>query len=175
MDNQSGFAARYGVCDRLGEYRLLPIFRNITEALGAQIIELWQRNHALPAGMNPMERVPQVVIAAVDAGDKVVAVSTVYRAPFSHSGLAAGPADTFYFFRTFVQPGDRVHHLSRKITAATYDHLKKFEEADKPRGIMIVAENPKLTKAVLERLVGSLGWRHIGADARGKLVYRRDF
>ncbi len=96
MNNQPDLAARYGVCDRLDEYRLLPVFRNITEALGLQIIDLWRRNHALPAGSDPAQRVSQVVLAAIDAEDKLVAVSTAYRAPFSHSGLQSGGEGEFF-------------------------------------------------------------------------------
>lgn len=175
MNNQPDLAARYGVCDRLDEYRLLPVFRNITEALGQQIIDLWRRNHALPAGSDPAQRVSQVVLAAIDAEDKLVAVSTAYRAPFSHSGLQGVTEGEFYFFRTFVQPGDRRHNLPKKLTNSTYDHLKTLPPAGRPQGVVIVAENPKLTKKLLEHELGPFGWIHIGADARGKQVFRRDF
>lgn len=175
MTNQLTLEARYGVCDRLDEYRLLPIFQNITPELAGQIIDLWRRNHALPAGMDPMKRVPQVVLAAIDAQDRVVGVSTAYRAPFSHSGLQGDTANEFYFFRTFVQPGDRRHNLPKKLTNSTYDHLKSLPEGGRPLGVIIVAENRKLTKKLLEHELGPFGWRHVGQDAQGKQVFRRDF
>ncbi|MDI1228473.1 MAG: hypothetical protein PSY14_12390 [bacterium] len=175
MTNQSALEAHYGVCDRLDEYRLLPVFRNITKSLGEEIIDLWRRNHALPAGSDPAQRVSQVVLAAIDADDKLVAVSTAYRAPFSHSGLQGGTDDEFYYFRTFVQPGDRRHNLPKKLTNSTYDHLNTLPPEGRPKGVVIVAENPKLTKKLLEHELGPFGWVHIGQDARGKQVFRRDF
>lgn len=165
----------YGICGRLDDYRLLPVFQKTTPATRALIVDFWQRNRALPANTDAEARAKQVVVLAVAGNGRPAAVSTVYKSDFAHTGMAAAPAGQFYFFRTFVQPGDRVHHLSRKITACTYDHLKTLSGADDAKGVVIVAENPKLTKPVLDRLVGLLGWQHIGADARGKLVYRRDF
>ncbi len=165
----------YGICGTLGNYALLPVFQNTTPATRAMIIRMWQENNALPAGADAESRARQVVIMAVVPDGMPVAVSTVYKDGFAHTGMKNPPEGIFYFFRTFVQPGDRVHHLSRQITACTYDHLKTYPEADKPKGVVIVAENPKLTKPVLDRLVGTLGWVYIGVEARGKLVYRRDF
>lgn len=165
----------YGICGQLDGYKLLPVFQKTTPEARRMIVDFWQRNRALPANADAEARAKQVVIMAVGEDAQPVAVSTVYKDDFAHTGMVAAPSGQFYFFRTFVQPGDRVHHLSRNITACTYDHLKTFSGADDVKGVIIVAENPKLTKPVLDRLVGTLGWQHIGADARGKLVYRRDF
>lgn len=165
----------YGICGRLEEYKLLPVFQKTTPETRAMIVAFWKRNRALPAAADAEARANQVVIMAVGEEGQPVAVSTVYRDSFAHTGMKDAPAGDFYFFRTFVQPGDRVHHLSRKITACTYDHLKTLPGSQGAKGVVIVAENPKLTKPVLDRLVGTLGWAHIGTDARGKLVYRRDF
>ena len=165
----------YGICGRLEEYKLLPVFQKTTPETRAMIVAFWQRNCALPAGADAEARANQVVIMAVGEEGQTVAVSTVYKDSFAHTGMKDAPTGDFYFFRTFVQPGDRVHHLSRKITACTYDHLKTCADSQGAKGVVIVAENPKLTKPVLDRLVGTLGWAHIGAEARGKLVYRRDF
>ena len=106
---------------------------------------------------------------------KPAAVSTVYRDDFAHIGLQNAPPGVFYFFRTFIQLGDRVPNLSKKITTCTYDYLKTFSEPEKPQGLIIIAENPKLTKAVIGRQLGALGWMHIGEDSRGKLIWRLDF
>jgi hypothetical protein len=175
MNNEPKLDVLYGVCDRLDEYRLLPVFRNITPQLGAKIIELWRRNNALPAGIDPAQRLSQVVLVVIDGDDKLVAVSTAYRAPFSHSGLQGGEDEVFFFFRTFVQPGDRRHNLPKKLTNSTYDQLKTLPPETRPKGVIIVAENPKLTKKLLEHELGPFGWIHIGQDARGKQVFRRDF
>lgn len=156
-------------------YKLLPVFQKTTPEVRAMIVGFWQRNRALPANADAEARAKQVVILALGEDGQPVAVSTVYKDSFAHTGMKDAPAGSFYFFRTFVQPGDRVHHLSRKITACTYDHLKTCADSQDAKGVVIVAENPKLTQPVLDRLVGTLGWRHIGADSRGKLVYRRDF
>lgn len=164
----------YGICARVGEYRIMPVFQNTSEQLRAAIIGLWQRNRALPAGEDGTARAKQVALIAVDGNDRLVAVSTVYRAPFAHSGLQ-GAAGEFYFFRTFVQPGDRTHNLPKKLTTCTYDHLKSMAAPGKPVGMIIVAENAKLTKKLLEHELGPFGWTHIGQDARGKQVFRQDF
>ena len=175
MNSATSFEETYGICAVLGDYKLMSVFQNTTPEARAAITRLWQDNRILPAGADAGARAKQVVIMAVGPDGKPVGVSTVYKDSFAHTGMKDAPEGIFYFFRTFVQPGDRVHHLSRQITACTYDHLKAFPEADKPKGIVIVAENPKLTRPVLERLVGSLGWVYIGVEAQGKLVFRRDF
>ncbi len=175
MTKKPPLESLYGICGQLGAYRLFPVFQNTAPEMRETIIAFWQKNRALPDSADGQTRAKQVVILAADHDDQPVGVSTVYKDDFMHTGMKDAPRGSFYFFRTFVQPGDRVHHLSKKITGCTYDHLKTFAEADKPKGVVIVAENPKLTKPVLDRLVGSLGWIHIGVDSRGKLVYRRDF
>ena len=175
MNTAAPLEAQYGIYDRLGDYRLFPVFQNTTADLRAQIVDLWRRNNALPAGADPDARAKQVVILAVDTQDKPIGVSTVYRDTLTHAGVKNAPEGDFYFFRTFVQPGDRAHNLPKKLTTRTYDYLKTYADADKPKGVIIVAENPKLTKALLEHQLGPFGWVHIGADARGKQVFRRDF
>ncbi|HYD18257.1 MAG TPA: hypothetical protein VEF76_07245 [Patescibacteria group bacterium] len=175
MDNSTALIEQYGICAQLGAYRLLPVFQNTTEEVRRLITDMWERNRALPAGANAEARARQVVVMALGPEGKPVGVSTVYKDSFAHTGMKAAPEGLYYFFRTFVQPSDRVHHLSRLLTACTYDHLRDLSDSARPKGVVIVAENPKLTKPVLERLVGTLGWDYIGEDSRGKLVFRRDF
>lgn len=175
MEDITPLECIYGICARVGEYRIMPVFQNTSEQLRAAIIGLWQRNRALPAGEDGTARAKQVALIAVDGNDRLAAVSSVYRAPFAHSGLRLTENGDFYFFRTFVQPGDRTHNLPKKLTIHTYEHLKAVAAPDKPKGMIIVAENPKLTKKMLEHGLGPFGWVHIGQDARGKQVFRHDF
>jgi len=155
-------------------YRIANVFRAKTEEEIEQIADLWRRNRVLPRGESPYDRVPQVVYAAYDAENRVVAASTVYR-----DMLAQRDGAPYFFYRMFIEPAARVPWLMRHMTMMTYEYLRdalpRLELEDAPKGLVIIMENPKLSGPGMRRRWERWGCTYLGPDPRGHDIWFRDF
>ena len=61
------------------DYTLYDVFNCTTPELRDKVIDLWERNKALPEGVNPEERAYQVAIAVYDSNSEVIGVTTAYE------------------------------------------------------------------------------------------------
>ncbi len=174
-DTAEALAGRYGVYDSISEYRLFPVLGKTTEEVRRSIINLWLENGALPAGADPGERARQALFVVANADGKIVAVSTVYVSDLQHTGMENPPPDKFYCYRMFINRQDRVGHLAKTMVKSAYDYLKDYAAADKPKGIVAIAQNAKLMRVSLQRAFEGIGWGMTGKDNLGNIIYRRDF
>jgi hypothetical protein len=118
-------------------YRMEPLAE--TDAVGPDdVLELWQREDAVPDPREARRRVHQVLMVALDPNDRVAAVSTVY--------LQRNPqlALDLWYYRTFVGKEHRMSHLAVRMLWATRDRLRERRlsgEDSRASGMIMEVEN----------------------------------
>ncbi|MCB1650627.1 MAG: hypothetical protein KDI46_01085 [Alphaproteobacteria bacterium] len=140
------------------------------------IIDLWQRNNILPAGVDLEQRAHQVAMMAVRETGELGGVSTVFVGRLSRAGLYDPDDAPYYFYRMFIQPEDRVPELMFAMTDGTYELLRDFcFEGEKPAGLVFIAENPSLVRRGMKRKLDRRGYVSIGQNHVGQGVFLRRF
>lgn len=152
-----------------GKYRIVFVYNRITPGLQAKIIDFWRANNALPPSEVPERRVRQVVLVAFDEYGGVVGLNTVYP------GRLVPDGPLFFFYRQFIQAPDRVFGMMRFMTMKSWKVLRELEMPDKPCGIVIITENPKLMRRGMAALFKSWGWQCIGKTPEQLDILRKDF
>ena len=154
---------------RLHNYR---DYRDID--IATRIKNLWHRNNILP---NPAEadlRLTQIVVAALDANEKVVAVNTVFEGQFPPN-LEEKYRHACYYYRMFIDPTARRGHLMLRMLNAAFDVLERERNAHSPKSLILVAENRKFSRKAAAAGLARYGYLPIAIDPKGQLVFKRDF
>lgn len=163
------------------DYTLYDVFNCTTPELRDKVIDLWERNKALPEGVNPEERAYQVAIAVYDSNSEVIGVTTAYEDLFPlypHPALIQKP---YYYFRLFIQPSSRIPELFALMTNATYLILKERVSTqsdngrDTPEGMAFVAENRKIMRPGLRKKIKRNHYKLAGRNKLGMDIYIRSF
>jgi hypothetical protein len=98
-----------------------------------------------------------------------VAVNTVYPGRLRPNG------PLLFFYRMFVQPGDRVFGLMRFLTVKGWEVLNETPMENKPAGVVIVTENRKLQRRGMVAMLEAEGWERVGRDGQGQDIWRKLF
>lgn len=151
------------------DYRIVNMFREKSDEEIEALADLWRRNHILPRNTSPYDRIPQVVYAALDNQERVIAASTVYPDVLEDTN------DRYFYYRMFIDPEARVPWLMRYMTMMTYQLLRDIEAPDKPTGLAIVMENPKLSGPGMNKRWERWGCTYFGRDQRGHDIWLRNF
>lgn len=147
-------------------YRMVPLAE--TDAAGPDdVLELWQRERAMPDAAEGRRRVHEVSVVALDPSGRVVAVSTVYLKRNSQLDM------DLWHLRGFVAKEHRMGNLATQILWATRDHLREAYESGRDTrgpGVIVEVEN-KLLMTYFNRAfwVYSDFW-FIGENERGAHV-----
>ena len=120
-----------------GDYRLVR-FEDTPEVGGADVLDFWQREDALPAGKDGRDRLHEVSVIALDGGGRVAAVSTAFvrRNERLRSEM--------WHLRVFVGRDHRGSPLAALIVAENSKHLEdRFAAGDETRapGLLMEIEN----------------------------------
>lgn len=156
-------------------YKIYDIHQNKTPEIRAAIIEFWQRNRILPPGVDPAQRVDQVVLVSIHESGHIAGVTTVYQEDLRHIGCDDSFGKKYYFYRMFIQPRDRVPRMMDFMLKMTFDVLQSIKMPDKPEGLIVVFENRKASRRGVRRVIEKLGFIQIATDPRGNACYMRDF
>lgn len=112
-----------------------------------------------------------MVFIARNPGGALVAVCTVYLGELT-------PGEPYYFYRMFIQPGDRIPGMMSFITGAARNYLRghaaALDSENRPRGLVIVAENPKLMRPGMRRIFEDIGYQYAGSR-NGQGTWKFDF
>jgi hypothetical protein len=113
-----------------------------TDAAGPDdVLELWRREGAIPDLREAERRVHEVSIVALDADDRIAAVSTVYLQRNAQLGMDV------WNLRGFVATEHRMGNLATRILWATRDRLREAYESGRDTragGIILDVENQML-------------------------------
>jgi hypothetical protein len=155
---------------QLGQYRIDPVFGSITPQLRGELVQFWLDEGALPDANAAWARTDEVVCIARDPAEAIASVNTVYLAALQ------GPDDLHYYYRMFARPQDRLLELATGMVRACREFLAASPLRDpRARGVLIVAENPKLQSPAGRRLLAGRGWSLVGKTARGFDLWRKPF
>jgi hypothetical protein len=155
---------------RIGDYRIDAAFGQMTPQLRGELVQFWLDEGALPDANAAWARTDEVVCIARDPNEAIASVNTVYLAPLQ------GPDDLHYFLRMYTRPRDRLLELALGMVRACRTFLEASPLRDaRARGVVIIAENPKLRTQAGHRLFKGNGWNLLGKDARGLDVWKKGF
>lgn len=147
-------------------YAIDNVFQAVPPALRDEIIDLWRRNQILPGPEEALRRVNQVVLAIRNPAGQVAGVSTAYVGDFQQRG------NSYWFYRMFIQPADRVPGLMRFVTLRTCGILGERHVPGGPKGVIIVTENRKLMRPGMRRMFERNGYEYMGRGPKGHDVWR---
>ena len=150
-------------------YSLFAVYGVTTQKCRKEILELWQRNNAIASSYINEDRARQVVYMIRNASDQLVGVSTVYVSNFKR------PGNPYFFYRMFIQQGDRVPGLMRFVTLRTRDLLAANHKQGQPHGLLIVTENQKLMRPGMQRMFNRNGFEYLGQGPRGNDIWVSHF
>lgn len=154
-------AAGFGFRD----LRIVPVFGCLGRQRAAELSEFWLSRGAIRDPAEARRRTAEAVFLVL-ADERIVGVNTVYRAQLGE----------YWFYRRFMDPAHRLAGLGPRLFRATVELLAGRRDADgNPRGIAVVAENPKLARPGARRMLARLGLRACGQTPRGQDVWRLDF
>lgn len=139
------------------DYTYKAYYKCLPEELKREIINLWVSEGVLTLE-KAINRVDDVVLVGFDPNNKVCGVTTVYL-----EKLLDG---YYYFFRMFIKESER-GKIKLKGSKLTHEFLKDFDHPLKPKGVVAVAENVKITNRVMK----SQGWSYFGKNEKNQDVY----
>jgi len=154
----------------VGDYSIDVVHRRIDEGLRAELVAFWTGQGAIADPAEAWRRADEVVCVARDAAGAIAAVNSVYAGDFRAAG------DRHYFYRQFARPQDRRLRLGVAMLRRAVDCLRaEYRTGDAVKGIVLVAENPKLSRKSGRRLLAWLGWTSLGKGPRGFDLWRIGF
>ena len=140
------------------EYTYKFYYKCLSDNLKQEIIKMW-----VEAGVLDLEkakgRIDDVVLVGFDPDNKVCCVTTVYLEQLSDG--------YYYYFRMFIKEQNRGKLKAFKSSKLTHEYLKTYNHPLKPKGIISIAENPKITP----RIMKSEGWEYYGKNKFDQDVY----
>jgi hypothetical protein len=152
-----------------GPYRLVNVYRRITDAQRRACVKMWLQTSALSSEEIAWQRSLEVCYLFVHTGDGVLAgVNTAYVQRYP-------PRDARYFFnRMFIRPAYRDSRLMIVGTTAAICFLRTRHAEEGVRGVVNVNENPKLYRRGMQRMFERAGYRLDGLTD-GKETWRFEF
>lgn len=148
-------------------YQLMPVYRQVDTMLGEQIMDLWKRNQAIDDPNELKRRVTDVVYIARAPDGELIGVSTVY---------IANLLDNYYFFyRMFIHVNHRRTGMMRRIVEATRYYLEELQIENKPLGMIIVTENPKLMREGVRQMLVRHGYIYLGKTPQNMDMWKAEF
>jgi hypothetical protein len=157
--------------DTIHNLSLYIVGANNHPQLKAALVQFWLENKAIASSAEAEARVPQVVCVVLNLQQHIVAVSTVYIAPFGQDNAL------YYFFRTFIRADARRLGLALRLVKYTRAHLAQLitDIKPKPQGMMIVTDNLRLKLGRINKWLSGQGFVLIGKTAEQKEVWRTLF
>lgn len=151
-------------------YRLTSVYKRIDSTLRDEIIALWADNGAIPLA-EAERRVQEVVFIIRNQEGRLAGVSTVYLQKFM------AEETPFYFMRMFIRPEDRgLIGLYRIASQKTREFLKTFKQPGcKPKGVIIIIENPKFLRKGNKKSLEERGWKYFGQGPMGNHIWYECF
>ncbi len=151
-------------------YSIATVYGLVSEELRHEAAAFWLHNGAIGNPDEARRRADELVCVARNRAGEIVGVNTAYV-----SSLRTAE-DRYYFFRMFIRPQDRHLHLCNAMMRAAAGTLRERRHAEPAiRGVVLVAENPKLMRASARRFLTYLGWRQEGKDSRGLDIWTVEF
>jgi hypothetical protein len=144
------------------------VWKKVDPQLTEELTEFWLAQGALPSREAAAERAPSVAAIARDKDRRIVGVSSVF--PKRYKNLMN---NMLYGYRSFVAPEWRRYLVGLVLAQRVTEHLENeyvSGRATECNGIVIVAENPDLSRGWNLAIDPRLPYVFIGTDERGHYV-----
>ena len=149
--------------------RLTNVYGRIRPEQADEVIRLW-RSNGVVAPAEAARRCREVVFTIHNEAGDLIGVNTVYVADFRRLGTP------YYFYRTFIRASDRgVSGLPELTLRLTCEFLRGHPHPQRPAGVIIETENPKLMRRAQSAKLARLGFRKLGTNQRGQDVLYHNF
>lgn len=134
-------------------YRFVQTYRQLTEELAQKITNMWQSNRALPQGVDPQQRLHEVLVAAINSDNEVVGVNSG-QLIIGQRGELRGKR--LCNMRQFIRPQDRGYPLHSELSRCGRGIIRQCGEFD---AILIVPENRKYAGTGNQKRLQRLGFQ----------------
>ena len=146
-------------------FRLTPVYGRVPPGVRDEIVGMWLAAGVLPPD-EAKRRVDEVVVTIRNPSGALAGVNTVYVQD------VPGGAGPYYFYRTFVRPADRgVPGIATAAFQAAVALLRHHPHPRVPRGVVVIVENPKLSRRGAVARMKRVGLHRVGRDAQGHDVW----
>lgn len=150
-------------------FTLVPVLGQYTESLKSEAIAFWKKEGVV-APNSIEERASQLVMVALNANGEIIATSTAAKVKVK---LLNG--NWLYQYRCYIKPKFRVVGFDVHLTTESLKLLEaqsKKEPSEAAIGVLVVVENPNLTKTDIHR---AAVWRaykmyFIGYNSKGQPI-----
>lgn len=149
-------------------YRITKVFQKISNEQANALASFWLQNKAITDPNEAKRRTSEAVSIIHNAKDEIVGVCTAY--PSTHVD-----GKLYYFGRMFIRPADRIPGMWQFIIRDAYDHLKELAIPNKPIGILMVTENPKLMRKGARRMLEHINFQFTGKNQHGQDILTSTF
>lgn len=144
------------------------VWQNVDAQLTEELTEFWLSQRALPSREVAAERAPSVAAVARRGDGCIVGVSSVF--PNRYKNLMN---NMLYGYRSFVAPEWRRFLVGLELAQRVTEHLESeyvSGRATECNGIVIVAENPELSRGWNLAIDPRLPYVFIGTNERGHYI-----
>lgn len=152
-------------------YTLTWVWGTISPEQRQAVVNFWLQEGALTNRDAAEKRSHQVAYIAWNSYRQIAGICTAYLSRMRQKETEE--QDKFYFmYRSFIRKVDRVGFMSTVMLAHTTSNLKEMAPSMRPTpsGVAVVAENPKLAKAGMQRMGQKLGFELVGRTAKKQQV-----
>ena len=112
-------------------------------------------------------------LIAISGTDEIAGVNTVYVGQLDSCGIQDPTGAQYFFYRMFIQRKNRRPEMMPVMTNGAYDLLKMTGRPNKPKGMVIIAENRKLSKSAIQNMFAEYSYSVIGKTRSDQLVICR--
>lgn len=149
----------------MDEHRIEPCWRQVSPALAAEIVGLWQAEGAVGDPDEARRRVAEVLCVARDGDGALVAVATAQPREIPFLG------QVMYYFRAFIAARARRGMLALRLLRASQDLLAADaagpEPASEAIGLFLELENPVFAREHSRAVWPRCGMVFAGHTPRG--------
>lgn len=151
-------------------YRVETVYGRMTHPLAREIIRFWLEQKAIGSIDEARRRVTQVVDILRNPKGEIAGLHSVYPGPYRKQ------QDIYLFYRLYIRPDDRRPGVPRFMTQRVAEILLNRPGVRKGiKGLIVVTENPKLTRQGARRQLNRIGFEYDGRGPKGHDVWRMDF
>jgi GNAT superfamily N-acetyltransferase len=141
--------------------RVHNLWETPSDLVERAVIDLWAREKALPPNVQPLIRVRQVLLVALDESERAVGVCTAVKRRSPLLGLEV------YYYRSFIEPSRRRQALGLQLLREAQAYLAKHRgEAPEAVGVFLQITAPEL-KERKEAVWPTSGMVYLGKSAQG--------
>jgi hypothetical protein len=151
-------------------YHVETVYGQLNQPLIGEIVRFWLSQRAIRDANEARRRVREVVDIIRNDRGELVGLNSVYP------GAYRNRQDIYLFYRLYIRLADRKPGIARYATHHVVELLKGRPDIRKGvKGLIVVTENPKLTREVARRLLESIGFDYDGQGPKGHDVWRVNF